>query len=274
MNRLLKNGMMGKRLISSSRKYISGHFVPHFHDFYEIEYIIRGSGICTINGENAPCSDGMLFLMTPMDYHSVQTDGAEVFNIMFSEQLVEFQQLEPFLRYSSPKAVAIDSQIRPFIEQILTEVIETEDIVAYSSALMRCLLMKLAQLFPQTGSSNGSDVVSKIHFYIINNYRARVTLDTAAAHVGLTPSYVSALFKSEMQIGFKAYLNSLRLEYARKLLISTEQSIKQICEESGFEDIPNFIKRFKAYHGMTPTMLRKNGPILSKQKHGSDDKTL
>ena len=257
MDRLLKDGMIGKRPISSSRKYISGGFIPHFHDFYEIEYIIRGSGVCTINGEKAPCADGMLFFMTPVDYHSVQTEGAEVFNIMFSEQLVEFQQLEPFLRYTTPKVVAIDPQIRPFVEQIFTEVIENENNRAYSSALMRCLLLKLAQLLPQTGTGNRSDTVSKTHFYILNNYRSRITLDTVAAYAGLTPSYVSALFKREMQIGFKAYLNSLRMEYARKLLISTEQSIKQICEESGFEDVPNFIKRFKAYYGITPTIMRK-----------------
>jgi len=40
-------------------------------------------------------------------------------------------------------------------------------------------------------------------------------------------------------------------------LISTEQQVKQICKESGFEDVSNFIKRFNGYHGMTPTAMRK-----------------
>ena len=153
---------------------------------------------------------------------------------MFSEQLINFKQLEPFVRHSAPKAIAIQPHDRPFFEQVFTEIVDNENNIEYSSSLMNCLLLKLAQLLPKTESDNLSDNLSKIHSYIINNYRKKITLDAVAAYVGLTPNYVSALFKNEMQIGFKAYLNSLRLEYAGKLLNSTEQSVKQICEESGF----------------------------------------
>ena len=257
MKRLAKDTLIGKKPISSSKKSIEGNHIPHFHDFYEIEYVISGSGVCTINGEKLQCTDGTLFFITPVDYHSVKTCGAEIFNIMFSEQLINFKQLEPFVRHSAPKAIAIQPHDRPFFEQVFTEIVENENNIEYSSSLMNCLLLKLAQLLPKTASDNLSDNLSKIHSYIINNYRKKITLDAVAAYVGLTPNYVSALFKNEMQIGFKAYLNSLRLEYAGKLLNSTEQSVKQICEESGFEDVPNFIKRYKAYYGMTPTMLRK-----------------
>jgi len=198
-----------------------------------------------------------LFFLTPIDCHSVRTGGLELVNIMFSEYLVDFGLLEPFLRYGSARTVEVDPAVRPFLEQLFREIVENSANTDYCAALMGCLLRKMAQLFscPQGGGTGGT--LSRIHSYIITNYREGITLGSVAAHVGLTPSYVSALFKKEMRVGFKEYLNSLRLEYARKLLITTEQSVQKICEESGFEDVPNFIKRFKCCYGVSPAVLRK-----------------
>ena len=257
MERLEKVGMMGEKLLAASRKYLDEDCFSHFHDFYEIEYVISGRGSSVVNGKEESLKPGMLFFLTPIDCHSVRTDGLEIMNIMFSEQLVDFSLLEPFLRYGSPRTVEVDSGARPFLEQLLGEIVGNVADRDYCTALMACLLRKMTQLFscPDGGSIGGT--LSRIHSYIIANYRSGITLSSVAAHVGLTPSYVSALFKKEMRVGFKEYLNSLRLEYARKLLITTEQSVQRICEESGFEDVPNFIKRFKGRYGMSPTELRK-----------------
>ena len=259
MERLMKNGLIGQqRLLSSSQKYIDQDCAPHFHDFYEIEYVTGGNGRCIINETESPCVEGMLFFLTPLDSHSVVTDGVEIINIMFSEQLVDFRYLEPFLRHSVPKAVAVHPETREFVESILSEILMYEDDPTYSAALMECLLLKLARLVSRAEGNRTSSAFSKIHRCIINHYRSnKLNLDAVAAHAGLSPSYISALFKKEMRIGMKAYIQSLRLEYAKKLLISTEESVRQICEESGFEDYPNFIKQFKSYHKMTPTELRK-----------------
>ena len=258
VRRLQKAGMMGEKLLAASRKYIEEDCFPHFHDFYEIEYVLSGAGSSVVNGKEEVQKQGMLFFLTPIDCHSVRTGGLELVNIMFSEQLVDFGLLEPFLRYGSPRIVEVDPAVRPFLEQLFREIVENSADTDYCAALMGCLLRKMAQLFscPQGGNAGGT--LSRIHSYIITNYRSGITLGSVAAHVGLTPSYVSALFKKEMRVGFKEYLNSLRLEYARKLLITTEQSVQKICEESGFEDVPNFIKRFKVCYGVSPTVLRKN----------------
>lgn len=254
----MKRGLIGEKLFSSSRKLLKENHAPHFHDFYEIEYVINGKGSCVINGKEMPCAEGLLCFLTPLDYHSVKTQEMEVINIMFSEQLVDFRYLQPFLRHSAPKFTCIPQEGRTFLENILYEILKHGDDTEYSAALMNCLLLKLAQLVTSNERTHMSSVFSQVHGYIINHYRSnQLNLNAVAAHAGLTPSYVSALFKKEMHIGMKAYIQSLRLEYAKKLLISTEESVRQICEESGFDDFPNFIKRFKAYHKMTPTELRK-----------------
>lgn len=258
MDRLNKQLLLGTGSIMASKKSISGKYFPHFHEFYEIEYVIKGNGRFNVNGKDGTFTDGTLFFITPIDHHSVETDGAEIINIMFSEELVNFQSIAPFLRPDSEKFILTSEKSRPFFEIILNEIIENKDNVGFSTSLIECLLKKSAELLSEAGNGNKYSNCSKIHSYIINNYRSKITLSTAQATIGLTPTYISALFKKEMKVGFKEYLNSLRLEYAKKLLLYTEKTVRQIAEESGFDDLPNFIKRFKAYSGTTPTEFRKS----------------
>lgn len=257
MKRLPKKEMLGENLLSASEKCIEGDFLPHFHDFYEIEYVLSGKGVSVVNGKEVPCEAGLLCFLTPIDSHSVRNADARVFNIMFSEQLVPFDLLVPFLGSGTQKTVMIPGAFRSFVEQLCGETVRNQQDPRYCALLISCLLGKLAQIFPRTQIGAVSGAFSEILSYVITNYRNPITLQSVADRVGLTPSYVSALFKKEMQMGFKSYLNGLRLEYAKKLLITTEESVRHICEESGFEDLPNFTKRFKAYFHMTPTAMRK-----------------
>ena len=127
MNRFTKEQYIGEKPISSSRKRICGNAAAHFHNFYEIEYVIRGSGEYIINGKSVPCSDGMLFFMTPVDYHSVRTASSEIYNTMFSGDIVDFRFLKPFLRHSGSKAFLIEPGTRAFVEEILHEIVENEE---------------------------------------------------------------------------------------------------------------------------------------------------
>lgn len=257
METLSKECQIVNKLIFASKKHITGKYRPHFHDFYEIEYVIQGGGVCTVNGTEYPCTDGMLFFITPVDYHSVETEGAEIVNIMFSDELVAPRLLYPFLQPSVSKAIKIGQKNRMFLEQIFTEIVENENDEQYLASLMSCLLIKLAQLIPTAPKADLSGAVAKMHSYILSHFQNKMSLADVAAYAGLTPSYASTLFKKEIKVGFKTYLNSLRLEYARKLLIFTELPVGQICQESGFEDVPNFLKRCKVYYGMTPSQIRK-----------------
>ena len=257
MERMQKNGILGETLLTISKKHISGDYFPHFHDFYEIEYVISGKGSAEINGKTKEYSPGTLCFLTPMDWHGVYGSDAQVYNIMFSEYLVDFGLLEPFLRFGTPKAVMLDAQTQSFIGQLCQELMQNREDTLYCTLLMSCLLRKISQVLSVPEQAVPSDTLMQILSFVISHYRTPITLAAVAANVGLTPSYVSVLFKKEMHMGFKAYINSLRLEYAKKLLFGTQQSVRKICEDSGFEDVPNFIKRFKSYFGQTPTQMRK-----------------
>lgn len=255
---LSKQAFLENSNLSASRKWLYSGCCVHWHEFYEIEYVISGTGTYTINEQPFPIKSGMLYFMTPADFHNVDTQNADIINIMFSDSLVSSDILFTFTHQTAPKAFALTKSIQDFFMPLLDEIVHNQEDNTYSSALLNCLLLKLAKSFPSNKEDLWNKSSQKIHFFMINHFREKISLQDAAAFVGLTPSYVSAVFKKEMGKNFKQYLDDLRFAYAQKLLLYSDLSILQVCEESGFDDYPNFLRRFKNHFKITPSQMRQD----------------
>ena len=59
-------------------------------------------------------------------------------------------------------------------------------------------------------------------------------------------------------MGFLAYLTNLRMEKAKKLLLSTPLSVAEVAERSGYGDYRVFSKVFKKSEGVTPAQYRRD----------------
>lgn len=100
---------------------------------------------------------------------------------------------------------------------------------------------------------NGNDLVKKAKDYIDKNYmNEEISLKTTAEHVGLSPTYLSALFKREMKQNFTEYLTEIRIRKAKELLCSTSKLVCEIAYEVGFRDYRYFSQIFKKHTGQTP----------------------
>ena len=66
------------------------------------------------------------------------------------------------------------------------------------------------------------------------------------------------LFKSEIGVNFLAYLTNIRMEKAKKLLLSTSLSITEIAQQCGYGDYRVFTKVFKKTEGSTPSQYRRD----------------
>ena len=84
-----------------------------------------------------------------------------------------------------------------------------------------------------------------------------VMLQALADLCGISPSYVSRLFRERLNIGFVEYLNTLRVRRAQKLLEETEQSIEKVGLSVGFNTNRSVVRTFKQYCGLTPSQYRE-----------------
>ena len=67
---------------------------------------------------------------------------------------------------------------------------------------------------------------------------------------------LSRLFKNQIGIGFREYVNSMRLEYAKTLLLTSSYSIREIAERSGYTSESYFGRIFKATYGVSPSVFK------------------
>lgn len=107
-----------------------------------------------------------------------------------------------------------------------------------------------------------SDVEGKrmrdIMEYTMNNYSKEITLNNIAIVAAMTKNAFCKYFKKRTNKSYFTFLNELRVENACKLLVSEKDlSIADIAETSGFNNISNFNRQFKAIRKKSPSEFRK-----------------
>jgi len=106
------------------------------------------------------------------------------------------------------------------------------------------------------------DLISKAVSYVKTNYMRKLTLSEVTAYVFLSPSYFSKIFKEEMNYYFNDYLNHVRIEKSKVLLLTERISLVDIASNVGFYDQSYFNKVFKKVTGVTPKKFKEcNGKI-------------
>jgi two-component system response regulator YesN len=93
--------------------------------------------------------------------------------------------------------------------------------------------------------------------YIEEKFRERLTLEMVASKVFMNPKYFSHVFKKEMDISFTEYVINLKIQYACRLLETTNYPAYRISLECGFSDPSYFNRVFCAKMNMTPNTYRK-----------------
>lgn len=111
----------------------------------------------------------------------------------------------------------------------------------------------------QTASLPGNEskqLVQEVMRYMECTFRHEITLQTLADLVHLDPSYFIRLFKEQAGVTPYKYLQQLRLNAAKSLLLHTKLPITEVAEQVGFPSIHYFSRRFKEVHGVSPSEYR------------------
>ena len=250
MKRIMRSKAIHEYGISVSKKQLNEEHLTHWHAFYEIEYILSGEGDYVIDGVCYPIRPGMLFFMTPCNFHSVNARNCTVYNAMFSEELCEPSFLSRMIGAGS----AFETAEIPFYDALFGALTPLSADGTLVSHLFNAILGKVSQSAPP---SRYSDPVARGVLYLLNHFREKPSLTQVAEQVGYTPTYFSQLFREGTGETFQQYRDRLRFDYAKKLVEHSSLPASRICFESGFDDYPNFLRRFRHRFGLSPGEMRK-----------------
>lgn len=226
---------------------------------YEFERIASSYGKIRLNGKTHFLAENDVFLRKP---------GQVVEGFMpYRFQYIVFRVSDPascdFLNTLPDK---LNLKKAPRIQTIFDEIQllylqETEA----AHLLLKARILELLYLFHTNAeTSNYSSHMKRAIEFMENNYGQNIGASDIAASAGISVRYLFLQFRELMADTPVNYLNQLRLEKSRGLLLDTELSISEIAQRCGFKSHSYFDYVFKLHAGISPANFRAQHVLSGK----------
>lgn len=106
--------------------------------------------------------------------------------------------------------------------------------------------------------TDSDDIISRAESYIREHFRENINREDVAAIVYITPNYLSKQFRSRKGMNLREFINQIRIEEAKRLLLTTNLSVSEVAGLSGYENISYFSTVFRKHTGMSPVDWRNS----------------
>lgn len=235
----------------------------HTHDFFELSYMMDGNAVHVVNGKQYEIQKGDICIVFPTDFHEIYViEPYTSLYISFTEEAVSPVLLYELIKKRSCGAYHLEEQEQKRFELLFELLVSTDKNSQWAeleennlfACIITAILRKINILPMESGISKS---ICKAVLYITRNFKKPIFLKDLSAETGLSKNYLSKLFNEAMGLSISSYINGIRLEYAYNMLISTNNSITQICYDAGFSSESKFSKDFKKKYGMPPSQARK-----------------
>lgn len=221
-------------------------FPLHIHKAYECYSVIKGEAKVTVDNKDYILKDGESVLVFPYQSHSYDTaENTQTWLCIFSPDLVG--------SYHSGRRIPKSNSFR-----LASQLPESCEGLLFQKALCYRVCAEFDKNAEYMDSSHTAEsLISKLLYYISENYKGNCSLLDLASHVGYDYNYISKVFKKATGLTFKEYLSDLRISESCQLLLHTEKSAREISEECGFGCQRSFNREFISSLGVTPGEYRK-----------------
>ncbi len=234
-------------------------FPNHFHEYYVLGFIEEGNRYLSCKNREYTVVPGDLVLFNPGDNHTCeQVDGKTLdyrcINIqpeVMARAVFEITGKEKLPYFTT--TVVFRSEFASQIKELHSLIMEEERDFRKEELyllLLEQLMEEHAAEAPFVKLEQSSEVMA-VCDYLEKNYRESITLDQLSDITGLSKYYFLRSFTKQMGISPYRYLETIRVDKAKKLL---EQGVMPIdaALQTGFSDQSHFSNFFKKFIGLTP----------------------
>ena len=123
--------------------------------------------------------------------------------------------------------------------------------------ILYTMIRNYCKLISESSLKDYSETIRLCILFIQNDLSSDLSLKTIAHWINVNPSYLSSRFKKETGFTLTDYVNLCRIKLAKKLLLSTNSTIRSISLQCGITDIRYFSRIFKKFTGTTPSLYRE-----------------
>lgn len=247
-------------------KHEKGHVTNRIISDFDMLYTHEGNIVYYIDGKTYNTRKGDIIIFTPGSLLSLEALEPSVqfffhFNISSSENIKLSLNLNDYMLSNKKKSLvemyAIEAEkcknqeptpiFLMYIKLILLHIIQGDnDSDENNNSII--FLDKEESRLPQTVRST----LEHIH----QNVDKNISTDELAVRAGFNTAYFSKYFKKYTGFSPTAYSINYRMNYSRHLVVTTNKTLKEISDLTGFSDQFSFSKRFKKHFGQSPSEIR------------------
>lgn len=244
----------------------------HWHEAIEFVYVLEGSLKFSLNSRTFGAKAGDLVIVNSATVHSFipGDDGADYYFLVADDKFFKTNNL-----YSEKTVFDFKvntSEARRLFDEIIRE---TEKGDEYSNISTLSVLMSLFIYLNRHHSLNKEEspipdqkkttMVRNTLVYLQKHYKEKLTVDSIAEALHFSKSYLSHSFKEITHISLISYINLLRCQNARALMLEGI-GVAEAAMECGFSALSYFTRVFKKTLGILPSRVREETFTLTNQK--------
>ncbi|MBL3655525.1 AraC family transcriptional regulator [Fulvivirga sediminis] len=253
--------------------------VGHKNTFFELVYVLSGSGKQCINNSKFKYFENHMFLITPNDCHQfeiekpttffflrfndiyIQSSGLQASNIEKIEFMLQNAGKQPgcILRNQTDKLLVrpmVEALVREYMNQDLYNTELTQQMI---NTLIVVVTRNIAKFLPDNITEYSEEKILDILHYIQQNIYEpeKIRAKTISGVFGISESYLGRYFKKHTSETMQQYINHYRLKLIEHRLRHSNLRINEIAFSMGFTDESHLNKFFRKNRGMSPVAFRK-----------------
>lgn len=238
---------------------------PAVRPQYVIHYIIAGEGSYTVNNKTYKLKENQGFLIRPgtVTYYEADKDNP------WSYMWIGFNgvKAETYLNYANlnEENLIFEYSKDDTLKEYISEMLKLNE-MDYSNELklegllylfMSKLVETRKEVFNQKSYKSAELYLEKSIEFIENNYSNNIKINDIASYIGINRSYLTHIFKKNINISPQDFLVNYKIDKACSLLQNTDLSIKVVATSIGYSDPLTFSKIFKKVKGESPKIYRE-----------------
>lgn len=250
----------------------------HKHLFFELVYILSGSGKQCINNNKFNYRAGQMFLITPEDCHSFEIETTTEFVFLRLSNIYirshdfgndDIKRLEYILQNAShqPGCILRNLSDKPVIgsligailaEYVNRDLYHKELVAKLVNTIIVIVARNISKYLPCAVKEDTDETVLKILDYIQAGiyHPEKLRTEHLSRQFGISEHYFSKYFKKHTRETLQQYISNLRIRLVEARLRFSDMRINEIAAELGFADESHLNKFFKSQKGLSPKAYR------------------
>ena len=178
-----------------------------------------------------------------------------LYNVQDSTTSIKLFMTDLFLRIKEAMNRTYTAANIPFPSN--SDIIAIIDSKFYLYEIIEFLNNQFEVIMGSIGTSTRDSILDDILYYIDHNYQNNIKLETIAPLFGYNSAYLGKIFSKNVGENFNNYVDNIRIEAAKKLIMENSLKVYEIAEQVGYKNVDYFHKKFKKYVGQSPAEFRR-----------------